>query len=199
MVFSQSILIAQRGFCRRSSMVEHLFCKQAVAGSNPIAGSSPRLPRQRHANFLPDGVMVAQATLTRLAMVRIHVGQPFDAPSQNSACSWPAAGTAEVRKAFPVEARRMALSKRSASNGLAPKTGAGQNLISSPSILGILSAFAVICLPPDIADVVQPRPHFHGAANGSKPIEWYARRLRPATSFRHALHRSLDRFGAKTR
>jgi hypothetical protein len=25
---------------RRSSMVEHLFCKQAVAGSNPIAGSS---------------------------------------------------------------------------------------------------------------------------------------------------------------
>ena len=24
---------------RRSSMVEHLFCKQAVAGSNPIAGS----------------------------------------------------------------------------------------------------------------------------------------------------------------
>ena len=30
-------------------------------------------------NFLPDGVMVAQATLTRLVMVRIHVGQPFDA------------------------------------------------------------------------------------------------------------------------
>ena len=29
---------------RRSSTVEHLFCKQAVAGSNPIAGSS-RLPR----------------------------------------------------------------------------------------------------------------------------------------------------------
>jgi hypothetical protein len=25
--------------CRRSSTVEHLFCKQAVAGSNPIAGS----------------------------------------------------------------------------------------------------------------------------------------------------------------
>lgn len=28
---------------------------------------------------LPDGVMAAQATLTRLVMVRIHVGQPFDA------------------------------------------------------------------------------------------------------------------------
>src|SRR5215208_5332894 len=26
---------------------------------------------------LPDGVMVAQATLTRLVMVRIHVGQPL--------------------------------------------------------------------------------------------------------------------------
>jgi hypothetical protein len=25
-------------------MVEHLFCKQAVAGSNPIAGSIPPLP-----------------------------------------------------------------------------------------------------------------------------------------------------------
>ncbi len=32
--------------------------------------------------FLPDGVMVAQATLTRLVMVRIHVGQPFDAWSK---------------------------------------------------------------------------------------------------------------------
>ena len=35
-------------------------------------------PRER-ASFgapLPDGVMVAQATLTRLVMVRIHVGQP---------------------------------------------------------------------------------------------------------------------------
>jgi hypothetical protein len=29
---------------RRSSMVEHLFCKQAVAGSNPIAGSIPLTP-----------------------------------------------------------------------------------------------------------------------------------------------------------
>jgi hypothetical protein len=26
---------------------------------------------------LPDGVMAAQATLTRLVMVRIHVGQPL--------------------------------------------------------------------------------------------------------------------------
>jgi hypothetical protein len=58
-------------------MVEHLFCKQAVAGSNPIAGSI-----QTHARALlysarqtkiarkeifpmPDGVMVAQTTLTR--------------------------------------------------------------------------------------------------------------------------------------
>ena len=32
---------------------------------------------------LPDGVMAAQATLTRLVMVRIHVGQPFDAPSEH--------------------------------------------------------------------------------------------------------------------
>jgi hypothetical protein len=30
----------RRSLSRRSSMVEHLFCKQAVAGSNPIAGSS---------------------------------------------------------------------------------------------------------------------------------------------------------------
>ena len=28
--------------CRRSSTVEHLFCKQAVAGSNPVAGSMLR-------------------------------------------------------------------------------------------------------------------------------------------------------------
>jgi hypothetical protein len=27
---------------------------------------------------LPDGVTAAQATLTRLVMVRIHVGQPID-------------------------------------------------------------------------------------------------------------------------
>ena len=40
-VFSQSILgQAQGASRRRSSMVEHLFCKQAVAGSNPIAGSN---------------------------------------------------------------------------------------------------------------------------------------------------------------
>ena len=35
---------------------------------------------------LPDGVMVAQATLTRLVMVRIHVGQPFDALRLLMAC-----------------------------------------------------------------------------------------------------------------
>jgi hypothetical protein len=45
-------------FGRRSSMVEHLFCKQAVAGSNPIAGSTFSMIS------LPDGVMVAQQTLT---------------------------------------------------------------------------------------------------------------------------------------
>ena len=61
---------------RRSSMVEHLFCKQAVAGSNPIAGSifllsaslfsPPRVPTPAIINYLlPDCVMVAQATLTR--------------------------------------------------------------------------------------------------------------------------------------
>jgi hypothetical protein len=58
---------------RRSSMVEHLFCKQAVAGSNPIAGSI--FPRRRELGSfargarqifsLPDGVMVARTTLTR--------------------------------------------------------------------------------------------------------------------------------------
>ena len=31
---------------------------------------------------LPDGVMVAQATLTRLVMVRIHVGQPLPSGSR---------------------------------------------------------------------------------------------------------------------
>ena len=47
-------------------MVEHLFCKQAVAGSNPIAGSSfIKLSKLGGISFLPDGVMVAQATLTR--------------------------------------------------------------------------------------------------------------------------------------
>ena len=52
---------------RCSSTVEHLFCKQAVAGSNPIAGSSFFLLRQSDFPLflLPDGVMVAQTTLTR--------------------------------------------------------------------------------------------------------------------------------------
>jgi hypothetical protein len=55
-------------------MVEHLFCKQAVAGSNPIAGSifsSSILTAETARDALlisplPDGVMVAQTTLTRL-------------------------------------------------------------------------------------------------------------------------------------
>ena len=38
-VISQSILADVSRFCRCSSTVEHLFCKQAVAGSNPVAGS----------------------------------------------------------------------------------------------------------------------------------------------------------------
>src|SRR5688572_15373900 len=38
---------------RRSSMVEHLFCKQAVAGSNPIAGSILRSAARRMAYSRP--------------------------------------------------------------------------------------------------------------------------------------------------
>ena len=37
--FPSHFLILRTVPRRRSSMVEHLFCKQAVAGSNPIAGS----------------------------------------------------------------------------------------------------------------------------------------------------------------
>ena len=50
---------------RRSSMVEHLFCKQAVAGSNPIAGStSPAVSAEQLQLLpLPGGVMVAQQIL----------------------------------------------------------------------------------------------------------------------------------------
>jgi hypothetical protein len=45
-VFSQFLCLQTREFSRRrSSMVEHLFCKQAVAGSNPIAGSISPLRR----------------------------------------------------------------------------------------------------------------------------------------------------------
>ena len=56
---------------------------------------------------LPDGVMAAQATLTRLVMVRIHVGQPFDAPSEHGllmACGRQIKGSESV-------------ASRSASNG----------------------------------------------------------------------------------
>ena len=56
---------------RRSSMAEHLFCKQVVAGSTPVAGSilSDSLglvmdQTQTEPRFtLPDGVMVAQQIL----------------------------------------------------------------------------------------------------------------------------------------
>lgn len=52
--------------CRCSSTVEHLFCKQAVAGSNPIAGSICVVAELSLRKFsLPDCVMVAQTTLTR--------------------------------------------------------------------------------------------------------------------------------------
>ena len=66
-VISQSNLAGVVWFRRRSSTVEHLFCKQAVAGSNPIAGSSSARRRDDAGiKFsLPDGVMVAQTTLTR--------------------------------------------------------------------------------------------------------------------------------------
>jgi hypothetical protein len=33
--------------------------------------------------YLPDGVMAAPEILDLLVMVRIHVGQPFDAPSKH--------------------------------------------------------------------------------------------------------------------
>jgi hypothetical protein len=39
-LFLNLIRRAIRFLRRRSSTVEHLFCKQAVAGSNPIAGSN---------------------------------------------------------------------------------------------------------------------------------------------------------------
>ena len=63
--------------------------------------------------------MVAQATLTRLVMVRIHVGQPFDARSMHRllmACGRPYPNQMNTLIA---EARRMALSKgqRPASKG----------------------------------------------------------------------------------
>ena len=38
--FPNSFAFALKLLGRCSSTVEHLFCKQAVAGSNPIAGSS---------------------------------------------------------------------------------------------------------------------------------------------------------------
>ena len=45
--FPNSFAFALKLLGRCSSTVEHLFCKQAVAGSNPIAGSSSsRLARK---------------------------------------------------------------------------------------------------------------------------------------------------------
>jgi hypothetical protein len=52
-------------------MAEHLFCKQVVAGSTPVAGSTLTLMligcngvRGSHLEtLLPDGVMVAQQIL----------------------------------------------------------------------------------------------------------------------------------------
>ena len=63
--FPNSFAFALKLLGRCSSTVEHLFCKQAVAGSNPIAGSSFNHRSKLWGFFLPDGVMVAQATLTR--------------------------------------------------------------------------------------------------------------------------------------
>ena len=84
-------------------------------------GSFPPLTRRgRGASFalpLPDGVMVAQATLTRLVMVRIHVGQPFDAPPVGRLAHGLRPAMHEYLGFSPAHARRMALSKRSASKG----------------------------------------------------------------------------------
>ncbi len=67
---------------------------------------------------LPGGVMVAQATLTRLVMVRIHAGQPFDAhPKTVLAHGLRPASQLELRLYTSPE-RRMASSKRSASRRL---------------------------------------------------------------------------------
>ncbi len=50
-----------------------------LIGRQPRSGLDLRLNTDSFrpsTHALPDGVMVAQATLTRLVMVRIHVGQP---------------------------------------------------------------------------------------------------------------------------
>ena len=59
--------------------------------------------------------MVAQVTLTHPVLVRIQARQPLDAPLR--ACSWPAAGSAEVKRyeKNKLPTRRVAPSKRSAS------------------------------------------------------------------------------------
>ena len=129
-----------------------------------------------------------------LTGVRIFIqpGQPFDAPSQSSACSWPAAGTAENPQTHLAEARRMALSKRSASNGLVRTTDdRPTGFLFEPPISGILTAFAHVSLPPVVGDVVH-RVDFHCAANDPRPLEGYASRLLPAPPIRDALRR---RFG----
>ena len=59
-------------------MAEHLFCKQVVAGSTPVAGSilSASALSCQPLISLPDGVMVAQQILTLLVKVRVLIGQP---------------------------------------------------------------------------------------------------------------------------
>ena len=63
--------------------------------------------------------MVAQVTLTHLVMVRIHAGQPFDAPPVGRLAHGLRPAYTNEMNALIAEARRMALSKaqRPASKG----------------------------------------------------------------------------------
>ena len=61
--------------------------------------------------LLPDGVMVAQVTLTHLVMVRIHAGQPFDARCDAPLAHGLRPPCTNEMNALIAEARRMALSK----------------------------------------------------------------------------------------
>ena len=51
---------AQQQRRRRSSMVEHLFCKQAVAGSNPVAGSTFPFPAFHAARYTTQATFTAR-------------------------------------------------------------------------------------------------------------------------------------------
>src|SRR5882672_2932165 len=70
---------------RRSPDLEYAVAIGAACFFRALTGTV-RLAPCPFLTSLPDGVMVAQATLTRLVMVRIHVGQPFDALRLLMAC-----------------------------------------------------------------------------------------------------------------